>query len=219
MRKAFTLIELLVVIAIIAILAAILFPVFAQAKMAAKATQCVSNIRSMSQAVVLYQNDYDDTFPLAAYGTPAGFVLWHDLVDPYVKNKDIWHCPGSSVSEHDTTGAITSHFGYNVGYITTFLMDFSNANDHIAYPLGAFQKPSETVLFTSAKSSVPNSWCGDDGKLLLPPSWPDGDCWGRPDPVHMDRAAIAWLDTHATRLPLGGFYSGRTPQDEFFDRE
>ena len=220
MRKAFTLIELLVVIAIIAILAAILFPVFAQAKMAAKATQCVSNIRSMGQAVVLYQNDYDDTYPLAAYGTASGgFVLWHDLVDPYVKNKDIWHCPGSKVSEKDTTGAITSHFGYNVGYITTFAIDYSNANDHIAYPQGAFDKPSETVLFTSAKSSVPNSWCGDDGKLLLPPSWPDGDCWGRPDAVHMNNVAIAWLDTHVNRQPLSKFYTGLNPQDQFFDRE
>ena len=220
MRKAFTLIELLVVIAIIAILAAILFPVFAQAKLAAKATQCVSNIRSMGQAIVLYQNDYEDTYPLAAYGTAeGGFLLWHDLVDPYIKNKQVWHCPGSNVSEKDTTGATTSHFGYNVAYLTTFAMDFSNANDHVAMTQSAFEKPSETVLFTSAKSSVDNSWCGDDGKLLLPPSWPDGDCWGRPDPVHMDKAAVTWLDTHVTRKPLDAFYRGLNPPDLFFDKE
>jgi prepilin-type N-terminal cleavage/methylation domain-containing protein len=62
-RKAFTLIELLVVIAIIAILAAILFPVFAQAKEAAKKTTCLSNIKGIQTAMVLYQTDSDDGFP------------------------------------------------------------------------------------------------------------------------------------------------------------
>src|SRR5271166_6241044 len=61
--KAFTLIELLVVIAIIAILAAILFPVFAQAKAAAKQTVALSDIKQTSLAAVIYANDYDDTFP------------------------------------------------------------------------------------------------------------------------------------------------------------
>ncbi len=63
MRKAFTLIELLVVIAIIAILAAILFPVFAQAKEAAKKTTSVSNMRQVGTAMLLYLGDYDDTTP------------------------------------------------------------------------------------------------------------------------------------------------------------
>jgi catechol 2,3-dioxygenase-like lactoylglutathione lyase family enzyme len=115
------LIELLVVIAIIAILAAILFPVFAQAKQSAKQTQCMSNERNLGLAMLLYQNDYDDRFALAAYGTDTAFLLWHDLTDPYVKNKQIWHCPGSQVKETDTTGAITSHFGYNVDDVAACL--------------------------------------------------------------------------------------------------
>src|ERR1700722_13842562 len=62
MRRAFTLIELLVVIAIIAILAAILFPVFAQAKAAAKKTVSLSNTKELSLAHIMYTNDYDDAF-------------------------------------------------------------------------------------------------------------------------------------------------------------
>lgn len=63
MRRAFTLIELLVVIAIIAILAAILFPVFASAKEAAKKTACASNLKQIGVAVTIYQADFDDGFP------------------------------------------------------------------------------------------------------------------------------------------------------------
>ncbi len=63
MKRAFTLIELLVVIAIIAILAAILFPVFAQAKEAAKKTACLSNNREIGIGVLMYMNDNDDYYP------------------------------------------------------------------------------------------------------------------------------------------------------------
>ena len=65
MKKAFTLIELLVVIAIIAILAAILFPVFAQAKLAAKKTVALSNTKQMGTGMQIYLSDSDDTYPMA----------------------------------------------------------------------------------------------------------------------------------------------------------
>ncbi len=72
--KAFTLIELLVVIAIIAILAAILFPVFAQAKEAAKKTLDLSNNKQIALAVQMYGGDNEDVYPRAVYST--GIVLW-----------------------------------------------------------------------------------------------------------------------------------------------
>lgn len=220
-NRAFTLIELLVVIAIIAILAAILFPVFAQAKAAGKQTQCASNVRGLSQAMVLYMTDYDDRFCLAAYFDEGGTHLWHDLLDPYVKNKQVWLCPGCALKDRDETGAPTSHFGYNVGYLTDFAQDFSNAASSTAVGLSSVGSPSDTVLFTSARTSIypESSWCGDDGKLLLPPSWPSGDCWGRPDPVHFNKATIAWTDTHVTKRALSGFYTGQDPQDRWFDLE
>src|SRR3954462_1190862 len=65
MRKGFTLIELLVVIAIIAILAALLFPVFARAKESAKKTACISNLKQIGDAIIMYEGDYDDVFPHA----------------------------------------------------------------------------------------------------------------------------------------------------------
>lgn len=71
LKRAFTLIELLVVIAIIAILAAILFPVFAQAKMAAKKTQALSNVKNLGTAVQIYLGDYDDTYPLGNVWNPV----------------------------------------------------------------------------------------------------------------------------------------------------
>jgi prepilin-type N-terminal cleavage/methylation domain-containing protein/prepilin-type processing-associated H-X9-DG protein len=89
-KRGFTLIELLVVIAIIAILAAILFPVFAQAKLAAKKTADLSNFKQIGLAVMMYSNDYDDFYPRNDYIVP-GRVTWdpftyREAVAPYVKN-------------------------------------------------------------------------------------------------------------------------------------
>lgn len=91
-KKGFTLIELLVVIAIIAILAAILFPVFAQAKAAAKKSATLSNLKQNATAVAIYQSDADDMFPQSAYFVPAARVQIYSVYDalqPYTKNRDI----------------------------------------------------------------------------------------------------------------------------------
>ena len=98
-RKGFTLIELLVVIAIIAILAAILFPVFAKAREKARQTSCLSNVKQIGLAVLMYAQDYDETLsPRGAWwpgqlGWNYNFVNWSDLNAPYIKNTQIWTCP------------------------------------------------------------------------------------------------------------------------------
>ena len=96
-RSAFTLIELLVVIAIIAILAAILFPVFAQAREQARKTTCLSNLRQLGTGHMMYVQDYDETYALNVLEVP-GQTYWYDVswnrnVQPYIKNLQIMNCP------------------------------------------------------------------------------------------------------------------------------
>jgi prepilin-type N-terminal cleavage/methylation domain-containing protein/prepilin-type processing-associated H-X9-DG protein len=97
-RKGFTLIELLVVIAIIAILAAILFPVFAQAREAARKTSCMSNMKQIGTAVMMYTQDHDETYSQAYWykndaGDAAGYFQWSGMIMPYCKNAQMFVCP------------------------------------------------------------------------------------------------------------------------------
>ena len=89
-RSGFTLIELLVVIAIIAILAAILFPVFAQAREKARAMACLSNAKQIGTGLTMYTQDYDGSLPF--YTNDDWTVVYQDRISPYVKNYDVFRC-------------------------------------------------------------------------------------------------------------------------------
>lgn len=137
MRRAFTLIELLVVIAIIAILGAILFPVFAGARERARQTSCLSNMRQIGQALILYMTDHEDRLPDRRdlkLSLPGGYRPWSSwppsdpragwavlALQPYARAGEIWSCPsvkGSALGEvvqvrQDTTtgpGSIPSRY-------------------------------------------------------------------------------------------------------------
>jgi prepilin-type N-terminal cleavage/methylation domain-containing protein len=105
-RSAFTLIELLVVIAVIAILAAILFPVFAQARERARQGTCLSNLKQIGTGVIMYLQDWDETYPpnrLALLpgsspcvgGREQRVITWKTVTLPYVKNIDVYRCPSN----------------------------------------------------------------------------------------------------------------------------
>ncbi len=113
MRRGFTLIELLVVIAIIAILAAILFPVFARAREKARQASCLSNLKQIGLGTLMYAQDYDELLPRWYYDMGAGNgptdqlgsawaaggrYAWQNLLNPYIKNTQLWICPSNSAA-------------------------------------------------------------------------------------------------------------------------
>lgn len=146
MRRAFTLIELLVVIAIIAILAAILFPVFAQAKEAAKKTTCVSNVRQMAMAVVMYAQDNDDHFPMDSHA--GGYQLsWIRTIEPYVKAKLLlYRCPSDKSVNFDRPKD-----GKRLKRETTY------GTNYYMTPLDPEDGPSESHGYNSMSSVVSHS--------------------------------------------------------------
>jgi prepilin-type N-terminal cleavage/methylation domain-containing protein len=220
--NAFTLIELLVAVAIIAILAAILFPVFAQAREKARQTACASNMRQMGLAVQMYLQDYDERFPLAATApTPTTFLNWHHLVDPYVKNKQIWVCPSANLPTRNIFGDLVCHYGYNAYYLNEGVVtaNIFTLNNAPGVALAAVSVPTQCVLLVDTR--------GIDGKqpdnhlstYILPPSQPDADFWGRPDLRHTKGAVLGLLDSHVKWMPPTRFYTGQIPLDAWFARE
>jgi len=154
-RKGFTLIELLVVIAIIAILAAILFPVFAQARESARTTACRSNLKQIGNAMMMYVQDYDGTYPYWGGGFGAGvYIFWK--LDPYIKGldptstnrKSVWVCP----SRAGTIGQ--NSYGYNylrLGYLTATTTGYLGSNN-MNTPANEAQldAPADTLAFLDA---------------------------------------------------------------------
>ncbi len=139
-RKGFTLIELLVVIAIIAILAAILFPVFAQARESARTTSCMNNIKQLTLGWAMYTGDYDET--TLAYSTNGGSggvaFVWEVIIQPYVKNTQLLQCP-SLRARH--------------GYAYNFILG-GNGRALASVPL-----PAQTPVFADANGNNDLNQC------------------------------------------------------------
>ena len=131
--RAFTLIELLVVIAIIALLAAILFPVFAQARDKARQISCLSNFKQLGLGFEMYKQDYDGIYPINRDRTSTDppssdadeTIAWPELIEPYIKNgkvtntngtvafnQGIYHCPSDAVRGLGTSYSINAWFEY-----------------------------------------------------------------------------------------------------------
>ena len=177
--NAFTLVELLTVIAIISLLAAILFPVFARAKEAAKKTQCISNLKQIGSGIALYEQDSDGIFPHALDASDkydpqiwAQFPDYQvqiptmpfltDVLQPYVKNYDVFHCPSDS-----GTAVLDSHFPDSFVSTPSMFRTFGSSyffRTEIAFRAfsdSSFELPASTnVMFDGA-----GHWHGD-GRAL-----------------------------------------------------
>ena len=226
--RAFTLIELLVVVAIIAILAAILFPVFASANVAAKKTQSLSNVKQIDLAWIMYGDDYDDTcmrIRVLVSTTQAAYFwgLWDDdlqrlepkngLLYPYTKSQGVQRDPSFDSSSRAALGEIG--YGYNYGYLSpSSFAPPTYQETPIPVTYGEIGKPAETVSFaTSARMSFSDPHVLEANGYLEPPSSEYPTFQGR----HSGVGVVAWCDGHAKTMHptfrygtfgYGGAYNG-----------
>lgn len=195
--SGFTLIELLVVVAIISILAAILFPVFAQAREKARQASCLSNVKQIGTAALIYAQDYDDTLSPWQLDTLTYWVGGRDapgqpldkmrgLIWPYIKSGDIHNCPSYVGGQH------LGGTGYGMNSLAS------------AAPLADLAQPADTLLFADA--GVPGfPKPGEIGETIVispPIRWvplPEMDF------RHQGFALVAWADGHAKSVKREAF--------------
>jgi len=183
--RGFTLIELLVVVAVIAVLAAILLPLFAQAREAARGASCLSNQRQVGAAVQLYVQDFDEQFPQThPTATPWTFpddeitlvTPWRTLLEPYVRNQGLFRCPSDwgTPSWHPTSYAPNGYTVYGLS-------------------LASLSRPSEFVYVTELQ---PGALVDDFSPWNGPEELVDTLATTR----HSGTAAYLYADGHVKRL-------------------
>lgn len=222
-RHAFTLIELLVVIAIIAILAAILFPVFAQARNQARQASCISNLKQLATGQLMYLQDYDEKFAKwhtdLMWQTPIRTdAMWMQEIYPYVKNAGVYACANDSRSLNNSNGweyaktAQTDPTWFKSSYgMSEYLL---NQGGNQARKISEVGYVAQTVMMTDSQGPLIHDWDGVCG--TNPPhqkgwerTWfanlgqwtPDGctDTWPafKQYSRHKEGSIIAYVDGHA----------------------
>jgi prepilin-type N-terminal cleavage/methylation domain-containing protein/prepilin-type processing-associated H-X9-DG protein len=198
-RSGFTLIELLVVIAIIAILAAILFPVFAQAREQARKTTCLSNFKQLGNAEMMYLQDYDGAYTLAWYGKPQyGFDC---VLQPYVKNLQVFSCP----SHHNTPRwwigykqyynidkpGIPGSYSMNADLAA---LEDAKTGDRAGRTETSVEQPADTIMMTEIWDTRGPS-TGPEHEIYNA-TWTDV-CTRIPFKIHMGASNYNFCDGHA----------------------
>ncbi len=206
-RRGFTLIELLVVIAIIAILAAILFPVFAQAREKARTISCLSNTKQIGLSVQMYVQDYDETFALSLYlANPADGTVFtfYDAHQPYIKSAAIVKCPSDAAAQKwqpfltscgypfKAFGSFTD-FSYNGNYCI-----FQEGVPNVLFGAGATPAVALAAIVRPADQTA-----YFDGRLLCNFDSPFFDPGNPPSPAnqraprHTEGVNVAFVDGHS----------------------
>ncbi len=236
--KGFTLIELLVVITIIAILAAILFPVFGMAREKAKQAACLSNLRQVGLADLMYAQDYDDTFTHTELGGDIGDAheyYWGDMLHPYINSWQMLQCPDANQKILFKTGATrySQQWSYNYGMNDIIAANCVSSDDpscrHIGVAgqsLAAINTPVSTILIVDNLPSSVDTGKGDNTTLNQERheiNWQ----WGRRNPTQLSVAGMSqdgyprhnegfecvYADGHAkwrrrVKMPDGTFQAG-----------
>jgi prepilin-type processing-associated H-X9-DG protein len=196
-RTAFTLIELLVIIANMAILAAILFPVFAQARDKSRQATCQSNLKQLGMAIMMYVQDYDESYPLYAM-FPDQVSHWYDLINQYIKARNftssIYFCP--SVTKKSIGGNEAAGYGVNFLHVIQYPSQFSATWGPSPCPsrnfgparMASLSRPANTFMITDTEQDCGphqgSGWAAIYCPIELPqgPSWAADACvdktWG-----------------------------------------
>jgi prepilin-type N-terminal cleavage/methylation domain-containing protein/prepilin-type processing-associated H-X9-DG protein len=195
MRRGFTLIELLVVIAIIAILAAILFPVFARARGKARQSSCLSNEKQLVTGILMYAGDYDEMLVYNWYdpnmsGTlDAGEYTWRSAILPYVKNTQIFQCPGKLMAGTTFDGGFDA--GTLAGYAVNVSHYLAGVPEHTppyGQPMG-YVGDSSSCIFIMEEDGGESRGIADDAAGWIPED--------APALRHNEGANYAFVDGHA----------------------
>lgn len=186
--RGFTLIELLVVIAIIAILAAILFPAFARARENARRSSCMSNMKQIGLASMMYAQDYDEWLPLGArrriqWGAAA---TWRYFLQPYIKSPQVFSCPSDNTGVVHAGDLLPGSYGVN----------YNIAGWCVTSHLAAMQSPSEIIFATEM---IPVA--------TLYSVYPTNITWAPANsqvyPRHFDGSVFSFADGHVKWLKKG----------------